>query len=205
LVFLQHALGDRVQGNWPAILYPAAAIAAGGLTAPIWRRLVWPSACLGFAIAFVLYGHAATGWPVLGARDPVARQLFGWNDLATRAKAAGAAAGAAFIAAEPYALAAELSWALPSGTEVLGVGTHWAFTALPRAAPGDSAGILVVPERYGPPDPARWRDVSRLQDIVRAGDGADIERYAVFLVRAADGVPFPGVILPRRDLKDRPP
>ena len=38
LVFLQHALGDRVQGNWPAILYPAAAIAAAGLTAPIWRK-----------------------------------------------------------------------------------------------------------------------------------------------------------------------
>ena len=24
----QHALGDRVQGNWPAVIYPAAAIAA---------------------------------------------------------------------------------------------------------------------------------------------------------------------------------
>ena len=28
LVFLEHALGDRVQANWPAMLYPAAAIAA---------------------------------------------------------------------------------------------------------------------------------------------------------------------------------
>jgi 4-amino-4-deoxy-L-arabinose transferase-like glycosyltransferase len=31
LVFLQHATGGRVQGNWPAIIYPALAIAAGGL------------------------------------------------------------------------------------------------------------------------------------------------------------------------------
>ena len=33
-VFVQHALGDRVQGNWPAILYPAAAVAAAGLGGP---------------------------------------------------------------------------------------------------------------------------------------------------------------------------
>ena len=33
LVFLQHAFGDRVQGNWPAIIYPALAVAAGGTDA----------------------------------------------------------------------------------------------------------------------------------------------------------------------------
>jgi hypothetical protein len=31
LIFVQHASGDRVQGNWPAIIYPALAIAAGRL------------------------------------------------------------------------------------------------------------------------------------------------------------------------------
>ena len=31
LVFVQHAVGDRVQANWPAILYPAAAVAAGAV------------------------------------------------------------------------------------------------------------------------------------------------------------------------------
>ena len=43
LLFVQHALGDRVQGNWPAIIYPAAAIAAAGLQAPAWRRLHVPA------------------------------------------------------------------------------------------------------------------------------------------------------------------
>ena len=42
LLFVQHALGDRVQGNWPAIIYPAAAIAAGGSAGAVWQRLCAP-------------------------------------------------------------------------------------------------------------------------------------------------------------------
>lgn len=205
LVFVQHALGDRVQGNWPAILWPAAAVAASGLTARVWRRLIWPSCGLGFAIAAGLYAHVVTGWPVLpGARDPVARQLFGWDRLAASAETARQNAGAGFIAAEPYGIAAELAWALPPEIEVVGAGTHWVPTRLPRAETGQRQGILIRPERYGDtPDPAQWRDVVRLTGIARTGAeaGAEIERYAVFLVRTVDGV-FPeggaGAVLPHR-------
>jgi 4-amino-4-deoxy-L-arabinose transferase-like glycosyltransferase len=196
LVFLQHALGDRVQGNWPAILYPAAAIAASGLTAGVWRRVTWPSAGLGFVIAFALYVHAVLAWPSLSG-DPVVRQLFGWEDLAARAEASRQAAGAVFIAAEPYGVAAELAWTLPSGVDVVGTGPHWALTKLPRAGSGDRLGVLIRPERYGAPDPAEWRDVTRLPDIVRSASGANIERYAVFQVRVMDQ-PFAGVVLPHR-------
>jgi hypothetical protein len=198
LVFLQHVFGDRVQGNWPAILYPGAAVAASGLTGRVWRRLVWPSCGLGFAIAAVLYAHVVTGWPPMsGTRDPIARQLFGWNDLAVHAEAARQGAGAAFIAAEPYGLAAELAWVLPQEIKVVGAGTHWAPTTLPGAATAQIFGILIRPERYGAPDPVEWSDVTRLPDISRTGDGAEIERYAVYLVRGVDA-PFPGSNLPRR-------
>ena len=199
LVFLQHAVGDRVQGNWPAILYPAAAVAASGLDAPVWRRWVWPSAGVGLAITAMLYAHVLTGWPALsGARDPVARQLFGWDNLAIRAEAARQAANAPFIAAEPYGIAAELAWALPPGIHVVGIGPHWTPTTLPSARAGDGRGILVRPERYGgEPDPREWRDVTRLPDIVRAERDREIERYAVFLVRVI-GERSPGAALPHR-------
>ena len=196
LMFLQHAMGDRVQGNWPAILYPAGSVAAGGLIAPIWRRLVWPSAALGLAVAAVLYAHVITGWP-LSAHDPAARQLFGWDDLAVRVEAARQTAGADFIAAEPYGIAAELAWASPFGTEVVGTGPHWTPTTLTRAT-DTGQGLIIRPERYGgEPDPAEWRDVTRLPDIVRTSFGAEIERYAVFLARAVDAR-SPGVVLPHR-------
>ncbi len=61
LVFVEHALGDRVQANWPAIIYPAAVVAACGLDARFWQRLRRPAVALGLAITGVVYVQAATG------------------------------------------------------------------------------------------------------------------------------------------------
>ena len=194
LVFLEHALGDRVQGNWPVILYPGAALAAGALSGRVWRGLVWPACGLGFAVTSALYGHVVTGWPAWSG-DPVARQLFGWDGLAARAEAARQAAGAAFIAAQPYGLAAELSWALPTG--VVGAGAHWLPTTLPRGAAGPERGILIQPERYAAPNSAEWSEVTPLSGVARTAGGTEVERYAVFLVRARDARPA-GAILPHR-------
>ncbi len=192
LVFAQHAIGGRVQGNWPVIMYPAAAIAAAGLTAPVWRRLVWPSSGLGFVVTLLIYLHAVSLWPeISGARDPLARQMAGWDGLAVKAETVRRTADAGFIAAEPYALAAELAWALPG--HVVGAGPHWDTFELPRETL--RRGLLIRPEHYGDvPDPSRWTDATQAETIERPGGG---ERYTVFLVRPADALP-PGVTLPRR-------
>jgi 4-amino-4-deoxy-L-arabinose transferase-like glycosyltransferase len=193
LVFLQHAFGDRVQGNWPAIVYPTAAVAASAVLP--WRRWAIPSCCLGFGIAALLYAHILTGWPA--TRDPVAERLLGWDSLAAAAEAARLSSGATFIAAEPYATAAELAWALAPETEVVGAGAHWQPTTLRRAEPGEGLGVLIRPQRYGSePDASEWRTVSRLPDISRSNGGVEIERYAVFLVHSVGGPA--GAILPHR-------
>ncbi|MSP02085.1 MAG: glycosyltransferase family 39 protein [Acetobacteraceae bacterium] len=199
LVFLQHAIGDRVQGNWPAILYPAACIAAAGLTGLVWRRMVWPSVGMGFVFATVVYAHAVSGWPALaGGRDPAARQLFGWEGLAAQVEAARQAAGADFVAAEPYGLAAELAWASPAGSVVVGAGQHWGPFGLSTAGAGLGRGILIRPERYGGAvDPAEWRGTVVLAGVIRSSGGVEIDRYSVFLGRVPEGSPF-AVLLPRR-------
>jgi 4-amino-4-deoxy-L-arabinose transferase-like glycosyltransferase len=198
LVFLQHAAGDRVQGNWPAVLYPAASVAAAGLTAPGWRHWIWPSCGLGFAVTAALYACVITEWPPSpGGRDPVARQLFGWNALARRVDAAGKESGATFIAAEPYGIAAELAWALPPDVDVAGTGSQWERTSLPRMHAGPGLGLLIRPERYGPPDPVEWPGAVPMPVIARTASGVDIDRYGVFLVRNANDR-IPGVILPHR-------
>jgi hypothetical protein len=70
------------------------------------------------------------------------------------------------------------------------------LTTLPRAR-DLGTGLILYPERYGMPDPAEWRDAVRLPAIVRTASAAEIERYAVFLVRGANG-PLSTVTLPRR-------
>jgi 4-amino-4-deoxy-L-arabinose transferase-like glycosyltransferase len=199
LVFLQHAVGDRVQGNWPAILYPAASVAASGLSAPVWRRWVWPSVGLGFGIVTIVYMHAVTGWPaVAGGRDPAARELFGWDGLAVEAERALRNSGGRFVAAEPYGLASELAWTLPSRTLVVNAGVHWSPGEPPRNKVASTPGILIRPERYGDaPPPGEWQNVTRLPGIARKSGGAEIERYAVFRVEVT-GLLFPGPSLPVR-------
>ncbi|MGI4748790.1 MAG: glycosyltransferase family 39 protein, partial [Janthinobacterium lividum] len=52
-VFVQHAFGDRVQANWPGLLYPGAAIAAAA-GARWWRS----ASALGFALVLPVYVQA---------------------------------------------------------------------------------------------------------------------------------------------------
>jgi 4-amino-4-deoxy-L-arabinose transferase-like glycosyltransferase len=54
-VFIEHALGDRVQANWPAIILPGAILAAAGAGLPLWR----PACLLGAAMAGVVFVQAA--------------------------------------------------------------------------------------------------------------------------------------------------
>ncbi len=139
-VFVQHALGDRVQANWPAILYPAAAVAAAGLAPRLWRAAV----ALGLVLAAPVYLQAAVAPFALPLRlDVTLARMGGWDGLAravsehavagqavagpvveehavaaNRVAACGGGGdaavargqGDAFVAADEYGLAAQLAW-----------------------------------------------------------------------------------------------
>jgi 4-amino-4-deoxy-L-arabinose transferase-like glycosyltransferase len=194
-LFVQHALGDRVQGNWPGILYPAAAIAAAGLEGRNWLRLRWPAVALGLVITLVVYVQAASfALPLPPAIDPTARQLAGWNSLAQSVDAARRARGENFVAADDYGVAAELARALPAGVTVLGVEQRWRLFHLPPANPGDADGILV--RRAGSGAPAGWREALPIAEAQRSSHGAAVQRFALW--RVAGSLPsLPAVVLPR--------
>jgi 4-amino-4-deoxy-L-arabinose transferase-like glycosyltransferase len=74
--FLEHALHDRVQGNWPCFLYPALCILAArafGVTG-WWRWVSFAAAPL--AALLLLLTYAQAGWRVIPLKkDPLARIL----------------------------------------------------------------------------------------------------------------------------------
>jgi 4-amino-4-deoxy-L-arabinose transferase-like glycosyltransferase len=187
LLFVQHALGGRVQGNWPAIVYPAAAIAATGLIAPRWQRLRVPAIALGLAITLLVYALAL--WPPLPPRlDPLARVLAGWPGLADAIEAARQREGAQFVAADQYGVAGELAWRLPPGVTVLGIEPRWSLFALPPAAIAGQTGILVRSERRSdPPDPADWSRIVPIGEAARTQNGEAAEGYRLFGVTARAG------------------
>jgi hypothetical protein len=185
VLFVQHALGDRVQGNWPAIIYPAAVVAATGLVTPRWQRLRGPAVVLGFAITFGVYVQAL--WaplPLPGRVDPLARELGAWPALADAVEAVRVRQGAQFVAAEQYGLAGELALHLPPDVVVVGVEPRWALFDLPAADISGRTGILVRSERRGgSPDPADWSEIVPIGEVTRM----QAESYRIYRVTGRAG------------------
>lgn len=85
LYFLQHALHDRVQGNWPCFLYPMLAILAADATDRAKRWLVLAAAPVAILLLLAVHVQAVLGWPL--KNDPSARLLMKDFPAAARALA----------------------------------------------------------------------------------------------------------------------
>ncbi|MGC8476639.1 MAG: ArnT family glycosyltransferase [Acetobacteraceae bacterium] len=196
LVFVQHCFAGRVQGNWPDILYPGAALAAAARDGR-WRRLVVPGAVVGLAITALVYAQAASGFlPIPPARDPTSFRLAGWGGLARRAEAMARAHGAGYLAATDYDVAGELAFHLPRGVRLVGAEPRWGYFALPRPVAGMGTGLLVRSlRRAGPPRAAPWASVRVLGVIWRRRGRELVEGYRTYLVTLRPGAT--AVLLPR--------
>ncbi len=176
-VFLQHALGDRVQANWPAILYPGACIAAAAYRPWRWRL----AAGLGFAMTAVVYLQASTAALALPRRaDPTLIQLGGWDGLVQQVDQLPAG----FVAADNYGLAAMLAHGLGQ-RPVLGVEPRWTLFRLPLApVAGQTGWLLRSQRRAGVPDPAPWLALTKMGVLTRSRDGVVAERYDLYRATA---------------------
>ena len=199
VLFMQHALGDRVQGNWPAIIYPAAAIAACGLRAPTWQRLYVPGVALGLAITLLVYLQASVTLLPLPVRlDPIALRLAGWDTLAAQVEVVRRQVGASFVAADQYGVAAELTRSLPVGTPVIGVEPRWALFDLPAASVAGQVGILVRSARHGgDPDPTPWSSLTDAGQSDRKRGTTQVEAFRLYRVIGRQDAA--AALLPRPD------
>jgi 4-amino-4-deoxy-L-arabinose transferase-like glycosyltransferase len=198
-VFVEHALADRVQANWPAVLYPAGAVAASRLQGS-WQRWFAPSVGLGLALTCLVYIQAlAAPLPLPARLDPSLTRLAGWRQWAEAIEAERKERGAAFVAAESYGLAAELAWLLPRDVPVLGIGPRWTFFALPdgRALWQHRPGLLLAPSAQA--------ETAPFAGIVTRRRGAEVaETDALFLAGGSEAN-LPVRLLPRRGNPSIPP
>ncbi len=198
-VFVEHAFADRVQGNWPAIVYPAAVIAAARLEARRWRRLYGPAVLLGLAMTAAVYLQATLALlPVPVRFDPSALQLAGWPELAAQVEAARRRDGASFVAADQYGVASELAYWLPAEVQVVGIEPRWRMFDLPVAALDGRVGILVrSARREALVGNGEWAARDLLGEVSRQRDGQTVEFYGLYRVVGGGGLPD-AAVLPRR-------
>lgn len=183
MVFVQHALGARVQANWPVVLYPALALAAARVVWPWWKA----AAFMGFGLAGVVCVQAAFMPLRLSPHlDVTLRQMGGWPAFA---RSVAASVPKEFpLVADEYGLASELAF-YASGRTVLGVEPRWALFALPRPACGAQAYLVLSHRRAGGPDARFFEVLDALPDQVRARRGIVADTYSLFHVRLRCPVP----------------
>jgi hypothetical protein len=195
VLFVQHAIGDRVQGNWPAIIYPGAVIAACAVQGRVWQRLWAPGIALGFVITAVVYLQAGLDLLRLPiGLDPIARQVAGWDRLAAEVEALRRKEGAQYIAADQYGTVSELALALPKDTEVVGVGSRWSLFNLPKPQLAMKTGILLQSGGGGPGD--IWDKSIPIGTVTRQHAAQTVERFALYRVTGATKADE-AVLLPR--------
>ena len=188
LVFLQHAIGDRVQANWPAILYPSATLAAAAGLSAGWQRWFRPAAALGLSLTLLVWVQATLAPLALPMRwDPTLLRLGGWQQLADEIDAEATRQGAQFIVDDNYGQAALLARLLPPGRVVIGLDPRWDMFDLPR--PGDrfagQTGLLVrTARRADVPEAPNWRDILRLGMLSRARNGMVAEEFRLYRITA---------------------
>jgi len=113
-----HSLHARVQGNWPAPLFPAFALLAAvfvaglGARVRIWRKLALGGVCLGLVVACVVQLHAVTPLSgALGRKDPT-HQLRGWPEIGREIERIAAETGAGYVLTTGYGLNAQIDFLL---------------------------------------------------------------------------------------------
>lgn len=186
-LFVEHALFDRVQGQWPAIIYPSACVAAAALPAPLLARWLKPSLALGFALILTVYVQAVVApFPVPAIVDPTATQFAGWREFT----AALARRGAPFVTADGYATLAAIAYYAPPGVVVAGFDSRWTYFDLPSARSLGGATGLMVGERKNPDSPCR--DARETLDRTRGATIAWTYGLCTFVA------PGDGVLLPQR-------
>ncbi len=178
-IFVEHAVGGRVQANWPSVLYPSAAIAAACCCPP---RRGCHAAASGLAITLLVYLQAALHPIALPARlDVAAVKLGGWQDLSRRIGAIADAA-ACPLAADNYEIASELAWH-GAAARILGTDLRWSFIDLPHRTLAGCVLLVRSDRRREPPDPTKWASSVMVATLGR-GPGRTVERYDLYRAQA---------------------
>lgn len=194
--FSLHALHDRVQGNWPAPLYPSFAICAAlGLeSVPTrWRRATFIAAlAVGFAMTTLIYTHALH--PLFeSAKDPT-EQMRGWPALADAVEKKREETGAAWVATSSYATTGQMMMGLKNRSPVAQLDDRIRYVFLPPL----SDGLLARPALYVelrrrvqlPLLREKFRNVREVGEVKRRNGIGDGATYVMYLVSDPVGDPL---------------
>lgn len=201
LYFTFHSLHDRVQGNWPCFVYPAAALlAAQALSGPcgntlsgkvvqVSRTLALPVAA---AVLTAAYAQAFFGVLPLGRRDPIARMTaIGFKPAAERISMQALNEHVGAIITTNYAVTSWIAFYAPPSVPVIQLAGERRFSSSPRLTPALLRGRLLyvtqAPEREMIAVRDHFSRIAPAGKIPRARNGIAIDAYYLYTVSGYHG------------------
>lgn len=189
---LVHVFHDRIQGNWPAPVYPglvllAAVAAESGKFG--WARK-W-AAPLGIGLSLLVLAVMAMS-NVLPQQSGTAGLGQGWEKLAHDIRAKQVETGASWIATTDYNSQGELSLHMPDRS-VIGMAERQRY-AWPHPIPTDHA-LIVLSAKYAPTLDTCFTDLSEVGTVSRLkkpGKKTDFRLFTGRLKAATCEVPIIG-------------
>jgi 4-amino-4-deoxy-L-arabinose transferase-like glycosyltransferase len=183
---LVHSLHDAVQGQWPAPLYPMLMVAAAAAAEPAsgWlARLRAAAAPLAFAVYAAIFAYLLAPMDgVLPFREPTA-SFRGWPAFFQAVERARTGAGAAWVGAPTYGIAAQLASAIHAPVVEIFERERATFETPSERADFSKPGLMVVPTRDAGAEAMRacFAQVQPLTEIDR-GRGKDATPYTIYRV-----------------------
>ncbi|QNT77374.1 Dolichyl-phosphate-mannose-protein mannosyltransferase [Entomobacter blattae] len=181
IVFIQHALGDRVQANWPTVVYPVGVV----LLAMIGWKATRMACLLALFLIVPVYLQAGYSvWAIPRKFDISLKQLGGWQEWAMQL----AARQPAFIATDDYGDAAELAYYLPHAIQVVGIDPRWQYFRLSACTVRGQGLFVQNIKRREPPDSRIFSDKILQGTMVRQKQGRIAETYRIYQVAIAPSI-----------------
>jgi len=210
IFFLEHALTDRVQGNWPSIVWPAAILAATGLLAARPGRagglILAGGAGLGFLV--IAFAYAQMVWALIprsGTSDPTSRTA-GWRVLAGDIDRFAQSHGASALVTADYQLTAQL--AFYAKTPVVPLLQDERYRAAPqtgatRLKPGEALYVAALSKDVSTALAPLFSKLEAIDDIAtplaRRRGTRVVQPFVIYRLGAYQGPPVPDLGAPVRN------
>ncbi|MTI07657.1 glycosyltransferase family 39 protein [Roseibium denhamense] len=189
---LYHSLHSRVQGNWPAPLFPAFAIMAAvfaadaALRTKLWKRFAVAAVVLGVGVSILVQVHAVS--PITGAfarKDPTF-QLRGWPEIGGALSALAEEEGAGFIATTSYGLNGQIDYLMKDRLPVVQLNERIRYLMVPDpdVALFDETGLYVAIKRRDRSDrlAQTFETVTPVATLTRSVKGVPLEEMRVYRI-----------------------
>ncbi|GGB52751.1 glycosyl transferase [Roseibium aquae] len=200
LYLTYHSLHARVQGNWPAPLFPAMGLLAAVFVARlderarIWRGLAIGGVVLGAVVACVVQLHAAIPLSgALGRKDPT-HQLRGWPEIGRKIERIAAETGADYVLTSGYGLNAQIDFLLKDRLPVYQVNERIRYVMAPDPDPDSltGTGLYVAEDRRDAHERFKefFGSVELVAELPRTVRGERLEDIRVYELIRPSGMPL---------------